>query len=116
MSWSWHCGHVDPPCKRSNRHRVHPRLSYSSAVVPRARVSARTVSTGFVVTTETNSTGFYFVGELRPGTNEVEVQSQGFQRFVQRCIPLRAEDRLRLDIRLTVGQVSETVEVKADAP
>ena len=63
----------------------------TGAVVPRARVSARNVSTGIVINTETNSTGLYFLGELRPGSYELEVESQGFQRFVQRGIALASK-------------------------
>ncbi len=63
-------------------------------------MSARNVSTGVVINTETNNHGFYFLGELRPGSYELEVESQGFQRFVQRGIALRVEDRLRVDVNL----------------
>src|SRR3954454_16810899 len=88
----------------------------TGAVVPRALVSARNVSTGVVINTETNNTGLYFLGELRPGSYELEVEGQGFQRFVQRGIALRVEDRLRVDVNLQLGQVTEAVEVTSDAP
>lgn len=91
-------------------------LDRSGAVVPHARISARNVSTGVVVSTESNNAGLYFLGELRPGTYDLEAESAGFQRFVQRGIALRVEDRLRVDVTLTVGQVSSAVEVTADAP
>ena len=88
----------------------------TGAVVPHALVSARSVATGVVVTTETNSTGLYFLGELRPASYELQVETPGFQRYVQRRIGLRVEDRLRIDVTLKLGQVTEAVEVTSDAP
>lgn len=88
----------------------------SGAVIPRALVSSRNVATGVKTSTSSNEAGIYLLGELRPGAYDVEVEAPGFSKAVQRNIAIRVEDRVRLDFALKVGQVSESVEVAAQAP
>jgi hypothetical protein len=88
----------------------------SGAVIPRALVSSRNVATGVKTFTSSNEAGIYLLGELRPGAYDVEVEAPGFNKAVQRNIAIRVEDRVRLDFALKVGQVSESVEVAAQAP
>ncbi|MCL5744170.1 MAG: carboxypeptidase-like regulatory domain-containing protein, partial [Acidobacteria bacterium] len=88
----------------------------TGAAVPNARIRARNVATGVTITTQSNQVGLYFLGELRPGTYDLEVEAAGFNKMVQRGISLRVEDHLRADFALKVGQVSESVEVTAEAP
>ncbi|HEX5082765.1 MAG TPA: TonB-dependent receptor [Blastocatellia bacterium] len=87
----------------------------SGAAVPGARVKARNVATGVSSEAVSNGAGLYFLGELRPGVYELEVEAGGFQKAVQRGVSLRVEDRLRADFTLTPGQVNETVEIAAGA-
>ena len=88
----------------------------SGGVLPRARVTVRNPATGVTVNGESNNAGLFFLGELRPGKYDLEVSAPGFSRFVQHGIDLRVEDRLRVDASLSVGQVSEAIEVTAEAP
>ena len=74
----------------------------SGTVLPNTRVTVRNVNTGVAVTIESNDSGRYFAGELRPGQYDVEAEKTGFQKLVQRGVPLRVEDRLRLDIVMKV--------------
>ncbi len=87
----------------------------TGAVVPNVRITARNVNTGVAVTVQTNDRGLYFLGELRPGQYEVEAESAGFQKMLQRGISLRIEDHLRVDMVMKVGQVTESVEVSSEA-
>ena len=88
----------------------------SGAVLPNAKVQLRNVETGVTLGTQTNTSGFYFLGEVRPGAYELSVEASGFQRYVQRGITVRVEDRLRADAQLRLGQVTESVEVVAETP
>jgi hypothetical protein len=90
-------------------------LDESGAAIPKAALTVRNLETGFTSRAESNAEGLYFLGELRPGPYELTVEAGGFQRFVQRGITLRVEDRLRVDVRMKVGQLSESVEVTAEA-
>ena len=69
----------------------------TGAVVPNVRITARNVNTGVAVTVQTNDRGLYFLGELRPGQYDVEAESSGFQKMLQRGLSLRIEDHLRAD-------------------
>lgn len=88
----------------------------SGALIPGAQIAIRNLDTGVSQQTRSNTAGIYFIGEVRPGSYSVEAQAAGFARFVRSGITVRIEDRLRVDIAMRVGQVSETVEVKAEAP
>lgn len=87
----------------------------SGAVVPNARITARNINTGVATDSVSNEAGLYFLGELRPGVYDLEVEANGFQKALQRGVSLRVEDRLRADFSLKPGQVSETVEVTGGA-
>ena len=90
-------------------------MDASGGVLARARVTAANVNTGIRSTVDANDSGLYFLGELRPGTYDLEVEAAGFQRYAQRGITLRVEDRLRVDVAMKLGQLSESVEVRAEA-
>src|SRR5438046_1353603 len=81
----------------------------SGAVLPGVRVTVKNIDTGITLTTESNSAGRYFVGEVRPGRYELQATAQGFTQFVQTGFTVRVEDQLRVDVKLRVGQISERV-------
>ena len=88
----------------------------TGAVIPGAKVRARNTETGAGSSTVSNQGGFYFLGELRPGAYEVEAGAAGFSLLTRKGISLRVEDRLRIDLNLKVGQVTDKVEVTGEAP
>src|SRR4029079_19637605 len=53
---------------------------------------------------------------LPPGTYRVEAEAAGFKRVSRDNVDLRATTSTRIDLLLEPGQVSETVEVKAESP
>ncbi|HYZ83067.1 MAG TPA: carboxypeptidase regulatory-like domain-containing protein [Bryobacteraceae bacterium] len=87
----------------------------TGAVVVGAQVSIRSVETNIDRAATTNEEGVYAFAALRIGAYEVRVQHPGF-RTAQASIPaLRVGDRLRLDITLETGQISEQVTVLGEA-
>ncbi|MGH9671931.1 MAG: TonB-dependent receptor domain-containing protein [Bryobacteraceae bacterium] len=88
----------------------------TDSIIPNARVEALNVATGTVVSSTTNDAGSYDILYLLPGVYRVTVQAQGFKRAVRDQIPLRVNDRLALNFTLEVGDVSESVQVTAEAP
>ncbi len=88
----------------------------TGAAVPGVTVVASNLETGVSTSTTTNSEGSYLVPFLQPGTYRVRAEQQGFKAFERSPIELRVSDRLRVDIRLEVGQVSDSVTVTAEAP
>jgi len=87
----------------------------SGAVVVGARVTARNVQTGVTTTATTGEAGNYLFPALLPGGYEVSVEKAGFKRAVQAGLTLETGITRTVDLRLSVGAVSETVEVKAQA-
>ena len=64
----------------------------------------------------TDSDGQFFAAFLTPGPYEVRVELQGFRPLNRRGIDVRLGQRVDLPLTLTVGAVSETVNVTASAP
>src|SRR4051794_16400661 len=88
----------------------------TGAVVPNAKVTAANVATNIERSTVTGSSGNYIVPLLPPGDYLVTVEASGFRKLVQRGISLQINQQAQVDLTLQVGQVSESVEVTAQAP
>jgi hypothetical protein len=86
------------------------------AVVPGASVRIVNTGTNITVSLITDSNGEYTSAPLRIGAYRVEAEAPGFKRTVRDGVELRLQDRVRIDLQLEVGQVSETVEVTALTP
>ena len=50
---------------------------------------------------------------MLPGTYRIEITAPGFKRYIQQNVVVSAATTVRTDIQLTLGQVSEQVEVTA---
>src|SRR4030081_2016581 len=81
-----------------------------------AAVSVTHRETNVVVRVTSGQDGIYVASPLRIGTYNIAVEAPGFKKIVQENIPLRVQDRLRIDFRLEIGDVTQTVEVAAEAP
>src|SRR5688572_7703323 len=87
----------------------------SGGVLPGVTVTATHQGTGAVRSQVTSETGDYAFTLLPIGPYEVKMELQGFRTQTTRIV-LASADRGRVEGRLEVGQVSETVEVTAEAP
>ncbi|PWU05464.1 MAG: hypothetical protein C5B51_14470 [Terriglobia bacterium] len=87
----------------------------SQAVIVGARVAATNLETNFNREAITNSAGGYSLPGLPPGTYKVSVSAPGFQTYNQTGAAVSPNAVLRVDVTLTVGQLSETVAVIASA-
>jgi len=86
----------------------------TGAAVAGASVNVTNVATRAVVSTKSNETGTFATPFLAPGRYELMVESAGFKKFVRQNIILQAQDRLRLDVRMEVGEVTSSVTVAAE--
>src|ERR1044072_8131418 len=66
----------------------------TGAVVPNASISLRNLDTNRAYTATSDSSGYYIVPNLLPGTYELKVSSTGF------------EPRVQSGVQLTVGQTA----------
>jgi carboxypeptidase family protein len=87
----------------------------SGLVVSGATVTATDVATGAATTQRTNGQGFYSFQELPLGTYTVDVQQTGFKAYRQTGVVLDVNSALTIDVKLQVGQATDTVEVQSDA-
>src|SRR5437667_6908704 len=87
----------------------------SGAVLPGVEVTATQTDTGLVRNVVTNETGLYTMPNLPIGPYRLEAMLPGFTTFVQTGIVLAVGANPVINISLTVGQVSQTVEVQANA-
>jgi len=69
---------------------------------------------GFSASTSTDDDGWYVLTGIRPGEYRVEVAQAGFRRHTQPLTLAVNADR-RLDVTLQPGQITEIVQVTADA-
>jgi hypothetical protein len=83
----------------------------SGAVVSNANVTATEGSTGAEHTATTNSSGFYRISSLPPGTYTVTVDAKGFKKSSTNGVVVEAELLRGLDITVALGQAQETVTV-----
>src|SRR5207253_4138902 len=87
----------------------------SGAVLPGVEITATQAETGVARMTVTNETGAYVLSNLAVGPYRLEAALAGFRTFVQTGIVLQVNASPVINIALGVGQVTEQVEVQADA-
>jgi outer membrane receptor protein involved in Fe transport len=86
------------------------------ARVAGARVRLNQEATGRQVETQTNTSGEYTFPLLDSGVYRLDIEAGGFQSYSRTNIVVELGRVLRLDVSLTLGQVSETVSVTASTP
>src|SRR5438132_1827162 len=84
-------------------------------MLPGVKISATQSDSGLTRTTITHETGFYALPNLPVGPYRLEATLPGFRTFVQTGIVLQVSSNPVINVNLAVGQVSEQVEVQADA-
>jgi len=88
----------------------------SGSVIPNATVVVTETSTNEVYTLQTNTAGEYIRPALKPSIYSISVTAPGFKKAEQQGIDLRPGERTAVNITLTVGEASETIEVTASEP
>jgi len=88
----------------------------SGATVSGAKIRAQNLATLIVKEVTASDDGSFSIPFLQPGRYKLTVQKTGFRQSVQDNLTLEVNQSARLDFKLEVGQVSETVEVKGGAP
>lgn len=88
----------------------------SGAVVPGAQVTATNVAQGTNWTTTTNSAGVYNFPRQPVGPYTVKAEAKGFQTAVLQQFDLQMNQVARMDVKLTVGAMTQTVEVTTAPP
>jgi hypothetical protein len=91
-------------------------LDPNGAAVPGAKVTATNITTGEKIETSTTDSGTYVFASLRPDAYTVNVEKTGFKKLNRTNIQIQIAQRSDLDLTLEVGDVTQSVEVTAEAP
>ncbi len=83
----------------------------SGAILPKARVTITNLDTNVSVSTVTTASGDYTVPYLKPGRYSVRITSTGFEPQTKTGITLQVSQTVTIDFVMTVGSISETVQV-----
>ena len=86
------------------------------ALLPGVTVTVANIDTGEQRSVVTNESGLYRAPLLSLGTYRVVAELQGFKKFEQTGVSLRAGQTAVINVSLSVGTISETITVTADAP
>jgi hypothetical protein len=84
----------------------------TGAVIQGASVTATSVDSGRTWRTQTNDVGVYNLPSVPPGVYTLAIEAAGFKRLATNSITLEVNQVARLDLKLELGTVGETVEVK----
>lgn len=87
----------------------------TGAVMPGIEVTATNTATGVKIPTKTLSDGNFLFPQLPVGTYSVSVSATGFKAFVVTGIIINIDTEYVQDVKLEVGNRTETLEVAADA-
>jgi hypothetical protein len=88
----------------------------SGAAVTGAKVTATDVDRGTAFRTESNGSGYYNIPRVPVGTYSVRVEHPGFNMSQQPGVPIALNQAARVDVGLTIGNVSTLVDVTAAPP
>jgi carboxypeptidase family protein/TonB-dependent receptor-like protein len=87
----------------------------SGSVLPGVRISVRKIGTGATRETATDSAGRYSLTNLEPGQYELRATAPGFKTAAQ-GVALSVGGATAMDLTLSVGEVSEVVDIKQEEP
>jgi len=91
-------------------------LDSSGASVPGASVTIANSETGLTRIVTTDSTGEYNAPSLPPGAYSVSAEMRGFKKVSLAGIRLNVDQKARVNLKLEVGEITESIQVQATIP
>src|SRR3984893_2532756 len=85
----------------------------AGAPVSGATVTVTHTATNAAVVTRTTESGNYVTPLLTPGKYVLTVEQTGFKKFIREAIELESLDKARVDVRLEIGALSDSVTVNS---
>src|SRR5687767_8285796 len=90
-------------------------LDQNGAAVSSATITARNIGTGQERTVQSDQNGNYTLAALLPGTYDISVEAPNFSKAVVKARELNVGTTATLNFDLKPGQITEIVNVTADA-
>ncbi len=88
----------------------------TGAVIPNATIAVTDISKNTTVTGVANGDGEYHVQHLIPDVYRVVVTAPGFNKNTVEQVQVYADTQPKVDVKLAIGAVANTVQVTAAAP
>jgi hypothetical protein len=88
----------------------------TGAVVPGATVTLVNAGTGFTRSVVTDPKGEYVAPSMPTGSYTVSAEMSGFKKVSLANVRLGVDQRVRIDLKLDLGQMTEAVEIQAETP
>jgi len=87
----------------------------SDSIIPNVTVTLTDLDRNQTFTTQTNEAGLYLFSNVNPGRYQVSVEPSGFRRAVSAVLEVTAQQTVRVDLKLELGDVTQVVEVSSTA-
>lgn len=84
--------------------------------VPGVGITLTNAATNRSFSAQTDGDGDYTVINLVPGSYVLTAERAGFKKHVQKGVTLQVDLTARIDLEMSVGEVSESVQITAEAP
>jgi len=86
------------------------------AVISGAVVALVNSATGTSRSAISNSLGEYAFAQAEPATYSITVESPGFKKLTHTGVVIATQEFVTLDLKMEIGQVTDTVQVTAETP
>src|SRR2546430_10089616 len=91
-------------------------VDQSGSALPGVTVTITEVNTNISYSTVTNESGNYVFTNLKDGTYRVAAELSGFKRVVRDGVDVPVNATLRVDLKMEVGAVEESITVVGESP
>ena len=91
-------------------------VDQNGAGIPNARINVTLRASNLQYAGVSSNDGTYVVSQLPVGAYQLESTASGFKTYRQTNITIEVSQRLRIDIRLEVGAITESINVTAEIP
>jgi hypothetical protein len=88
----------------------------TGAVVPGATVTLVNGGTGYSRSVVSNAAGEYTAPLIPTGTYTVTAELSGFKKVTKTNVQLGVDQKIRIDLALEIGAMTEVVEIQAETP
>ena len=86
------------------------------AVIADAKISLINTATGVGRSTLSNALGEYVFSQVEPATYSITAEAPGFKKLTHPGVIVGTQEFVTLDLKMELGQVTDTVEVVAEVP
>src|SRR5262249_13931108 len=84
--------------------------------LPGATVTITETNTNISYSTVTNESGYYIFSNLKDGVYRVAAELAGFKKVVRDGVVVQVNGTVRIDLKLELGAVTESVSVTGETP